>query len=159
VDVGLGVVRVVDLAIAQDVGRAINPRGVEGQVEGGAAQGLGLAVMEEVQLEEGRIRNPSFTDYLIPTILDMPRVSTQLIEDPEPGMPYGAKGAGESSTVVAPAAIAAALRDATGWELNRIPARPDELTGLVERVPEPPLPPSPDVPGALPVRAYVEGPP
>ena len=154
VDEDLGLVRVVGFSVAQDVGRAINPQGVQGQVEGGVAQGLGLALMEEVQVEDGRIRNASFTDYLIPTILDMPPVATVLVEEPEPGMPYGAKGAGESSTVVAPAAIVAALRNATGRELNRIPVRPDDLVGL-----RPPSachgpPPSPSVPGPLAILAY-----
>lgn len=75
VDDDLGLVRVVQIAAAQDVGRAINPQGVYGQIEGGTAQGLGFALMEEIQLKDGRILNPSFTDYLIPTILDMPRGS------------------------------------------------------------------------------------
>jgi xanthine dehydrogenase D subunit len=155
VDLELGLVRVVDLAVAQDVGRAIYPAGLEGQIEGGSAQGLGLALMEELQVEQGRIRNPSFTDYLIPTVLDVPRVASALIEDPEPGMPYGAKGAGEPSMVVVPAAIVAALREATGRELGRIPLRPDDLIGLAAPAPEPPIAPSPQVPGPLPVLAYL----
>ena len=77
VDVELGLVRVVEIATAQDVGRAMNPLALEGQLEGGIAQGLGLALMEEIQLSEGRVRNPSFTDYLIPTILDMPPVESR----------------------------------------------------------------------------------
>jgi CO/xanthine dehydrogenase Mo-binding subunit len=154
VDEELGVVRVVEIAASQDVGRAINPQGVEGQVEGGTAQGLGFALMEEILVEEGRIRNPSFTDYLIPTILDVPAVKIALIEEEEPGMPYGAKGAGEASTVVAPAAIVAALRLATGRQLNRIPVRPDDLTGVSPPVSTPAIPPAPDVPGPLPILAY-----
>jgi xanthine dehydrogenase D subunit len=154
IDEALGLVRVVELSVAQDVGMAINPQGVQGQVEGGAAQGLGLALMEEVQVEDGRIRNASFTDYLIPTILDMPPVTTVLIEEPEPGMPYGAKGAGEPSTVVAPAAIVAALRNATGRELNRIPVRPDDLVGLRPPAASHGPPPSPSVPGPLAILAY-----
>src|SRR5207237_9555738 len=71
VDAELGLVKVVELATAQDVGKAINPQAVEGQLEGGAAQGLGLAVMEEIQVKDGIIRNASFTDYLLPTILDI----------------------------------------------------------------------------------------
>ena len=77
--------------------------------------------MEEVQLADGVIRNPSFTDYLIPTILDMPPVVSVAVEEPEPGVPYGLKGIGESPTIVATAAVVAALRDATGRELNRGP--------------------------------------
>ncbi len=130
VDAELGLVRVVQLAVAQDVGRAINPQSVEGQIEGGSAQGLGLALMEEIELADGRMRNASFTDYLMPTTLDMPPVVSELIEEPEPGVPYGAKGVGEPSTVIVPAAIVAALRDATGHELYRVPVKPDDLVGL-----------------------------
>jgi CO/xanthine dehydrogenase Mo-binding subunit len=130
VDTELGLVRVVQLAVAQDVGRALNPQSVLGQIEGGSAQGLGLALMEEVALVEGQVKNASFTDYLIPTILDMPPVLSELIEDPEPGLPYGAKGVGEPSTVVVPAAVVAALRHATGRELRRAPVKPDDLVGL-----------------------------
>ena len=134
VDEDLGLVRVVHVATAQDVGKAIHPQGVHGQIEGGTAQGIGLAVMEEIQIEDGRILNPSFTDYLIPTTLDMPGFSSALIEEPEPGVPFGAKGVGELSTVVATAAVVAALRDATGRELNRAPVRPDDLIGLAPPV-------------------------
>src|SRR5438445_569458 len=130
VDTDLGLVRVVQLAVAQDVGRALNPQSVLGQIEGGSAQGLGLALMEEVTLVDGQVKNASFTDYLIPTILDMPPVVSEMIEEPEPGLPYGAKGVGEPSTVVVPAAVVAALRNATGRELRRAPVRPDDLVGL-----------------------------
>jgi CO/xanthine dehydrogenase Mo-binding subunit len=130
VDQELGLVRVVQLAVAQDVGRALNPQSVLGQIEGGSAQGLGLALMEEVALVEGQVKNASFTDYLIPTILDMPPVVSEMIEQPEPGLPYGAKGVGEPSTVVVPAALVAALRNATGRELRRAPVKPDDLVGL-----------------------------
>ncbi|MGH2405090.1 MAG: xanthine dehydrogenase subunit D [bacterium] len=154
VDTDLGLVRVVQIAAAQDVGRAINPQSVFGQIEGGTAQGLGLALMEEVQLNDGLIRNASFTDYLIPTILDMPAVASVLVEEPEPDVPYGAKGVGEPSTVVSTAAIAAALRDATGRELNRVPVSPDDLAGLTPPVSSSGPPPSPDVPGPRPVPYY-----
>ena len=127
VDVGLGLTRVVWIGTAQDVGRAVNPLALEGQIEGGTAQGLGLAVMEEIQTRDGRITNASFTDYLIPTTLDMPPVESVLIEVPEPSAPYGAKGVGEPPTVVAAAAVVSALRAATGRPLTRIPVRPDEI--------------------------------
>jgi xanthine dehydrogenase D subunit len=155
VDVELGLVRVVQIAAAQDVGRALNPQGVEGQIEGGTAMGLGFALMEEIQVKDGLIRNASFTDYLIPTILDMPPVVSTLIEEPEPGVPYGAKGVGEMSTIVATPAIVAALRDATGRELNRVPVRPDDLVGLSGPArPSGGPPPVPDVPGPEPVPHY-----
>lgn len=154
VDEELGLARVVQVAAAQDVGRALNPQGVFGQIEGGTAQGLGLALMEEVQLKDGRILNPSFTDYLIPTIMDMPPVVSALVEEPEPGVPFGAKGVGELSTVVSTAAIVAALRDAAGRELNRVPVRPDDLIGLSPPVTSGGPPPVPDVPYPDPVPKY-----
>ncbi|MBI3997588.1 MAG: xanthine dehydrogenase subunit D [Armatimonadetes bacterium] len=155
VDMDLGLARVVQIATAQDVGRAINPQSVMGQIEGGTAQGLGLALMEEIQLVDGRIRNASFTDYLIPTILDMPPVVSELVEEPEPGVPFGAKGVGEPSTVVSTAAIVAALRDATGRALNRVPVRPEDLIGLSPSVSSPGPPPSPEVPGPRPIPHYL----
>ncbi|MGH7912713.1 MAG: molybdopterin cofactor-binding domain-containing protein, partial [Candidatus Dormibacteraceae bacterium] len=130
VDLDLGLVRVVEIATAQDVGRAMNPQGVEGQMEGGAAQGLGLALMEEIQVVEGRVRNPSFTDYLIPTILDMPPVRTEILELADPEAPYGLKGVGEPPVISSTPAIVAAVRAATGRKLDRVPLRPDDIAGL-----------------------------
>jgi len=130
VDVELGLTRVVWIGTAQDVGKAMNPQAVFGQIEGGTAQGLGLALMEELLTRDGVITNASFTDYLIPTALDMPPVAADLVEEPEPDAPYGAKGVGEPPTVVSTAAIVAALRDATGRELTRVPVRPDDIVGL-----------------------------
>jgi CO/xanthine dehydrogenase Mo-binding subunit len=127
VDVELGLTRVVWIGAAQEIGKAVDPCSVEGQIEGGIAQGLGLALMEEIQTRDGLITNASFTDYLIPTALDMPPVETVLIEDPEPSAPYGVKGVGEPPTVVATAAIVGALRAATGRSLTRAPVRPDEI--------------------------------
>jgi CO/xanthine dehydrogenase Mo-binding subunit len=130
VDVELGLTRVVWVGTAQDVGKALNPQAVYGQIEGGTAQGLGLALMEEIQTRDGVIVNASFTDYLIPTMLDMPPVEAVLVEDPEPDAPYGVKGVGEPPTVVSTAAVVSALRAATGRELTRVPVRPDEIVGL-----------------------------
>jgi xanthine dehydrogenase D subunit len=127
VDVELGLIRVVELATAQDVGRAINPQAVEGQIEGGSAQGLGLALMEEVQVQEGIVRNPSFTDYLVPTILDMPGVRMEVMELGDPDAPYGLKGVGEPPTISSTPAIAAAVRAATGRPLTRVPIRPQDI--------------------------------
>jgi CO/xanthine dehydrogenase Mo-binding subunit len=127
VDIELGLTRIVWIGAAQDVGKAINPQQVEGQIEGGTAQGLGLALMEEIQTRGGVITNASFTDYLIPTALDMPPVESVLIEDPEPDAPYGIKGVGEPPTVVSTAAIVAALRAATGRELTRVPVKPEDI--------------------------------
>lgn len=127
VDAELGLVKVVQVATAQDIGKALNPLAVTGQIEGGIAQGVGLAVMEEIIVDGGRIRNPSFTDYLIPTPLDMPPVEQTWIEQPERGAPYGAKGVGEPPTISSTGAVVAAIREATGLALQRIPVRPDDL--------------------------------
>jgi CO/xanthine dehydrogenase Mo-binding subunit len=130
VDVELGLTRIVWIGTAQDIGSAVNPQAVEGQIEGGTAQGLGLALMEEIQTRDGLITNASFTDYLIPTALDVPPIVSALVEHPEPDAPYGVKGVGEPPTVVSTAAVVAALRDATGLPLTRVPVRPDEIVGL-----------------------------
>jgi xanthine dehydrogenase D subunit len=130
VDTELGLVRVVEIATAQDVGKAINPLAVEGQIEGGIAQGLGLALMEEIQVVDGEVRNASFTDYLIPTVLDMPPVELDVLELADPGAPYGLRGVGEPPTISSTPAIVAALRAATGAELSRVPVRPDDIVGV-----------------------------
>jgi CO/xanthine dehydrogenase Mo-binding subunit len=127
VDPELGLVRVVHLSTSQDVGRVLNPLQVTGQIEGGIAQGVGLAVMEELIIDGGRVRNASFTDYLIPTALDAPSVDAFLIEEPEPGAPFGAKGVGEPPTISSTPAIVAAIRDATGAACTRVPVRPRDL--------------------------------
>ena len=127
VDIDLGTVRVVQIATAQDIGVALNPLSVIGQIEGGIAQGLGLAVMEEIVVERGVVRNASFTDYLLPTTLDTPDVVIALIEEREPLAPLGAKGVGESPTVSSTPAIVAAMRAATGLDLARVPVRPADI--------------------------------
>ncbi len=127
VDPELGLVKVVQVATAQDVGRVLNPLAAIGQVEGGIAQGLGLAVMEEIILDHGIVRNPSFTDYLLPTALDAPEVVAIMIEVPEPQAPLGAKGIGEHPCISVTPAIVAAIRAATGKELWRVPVRPQDI--------------------------------
>jgi CO/xanthine dehydrogenase Mo-binding subunit len=133
VDCELGLVRVVQVATAQDVGRALNPLSVTGQIEGGIAQGLGLAVMEEIIQIDGVIRNGNFTDYLLPTFLDMPDVVSTLIEIPDPHAPLGAKGVGEPPCISSTPAIVAAIRDAlrqvdgVGKPLTRVPVRPSDI--------------------------------
>lgn len=127
VDVELGLVKVIQIATAQDVGRVLNPTAAIGQIEGGIAQGLGLAVMEEIVLDNGKMRNPSFTDYLLPTALDAPKVVAIMIEEPEPQAPLGAKGIGEPPCISVTPAIAAAIRNATGRDLPRVPIRPQDI--------------------------------
>jgi OHCU decarboxylase len=130
VDVELGLVRVVELATAQEVGRAMNPQALQGQIEGGTAQGLGLALFEEIQVKDGKVLNASFTDYLLPTILDMPPMRIEILEHPDPDAPYGLKGVGEPPHISTPPAVVAALRAASGRPLTRIPVRPEHIVGL-----------------------------
>lgn len=129
VDTELGLVKVVALDCVQDVGKAINPQAVVGQIQGGSAQGMGLAVMEEILIKGGKIKNPSFTDYLIPTILDMPPMQIEVLEYADPNAPYGVRGVGEAPTISSGPAIVAAIRDATGLPLQRVPVRPEHITG------------------------------
>ena len=127
VDPDLGLVKVVQVATVQDIGRALNPLSVVGQIEGGIAQGVGLAVMEEIVQVGGKVRNASFTDYLLPTFLDMPDVVIGLVEEPEPQAPLGAKGVGEPPTVSSTPAVVAAIRDALGKDITRVPVRPTDI--------------------------------
>ncbi len=127
VDPELGLVSVVRVDTAQDVGKALNPESVRGQIEGGILQGVGLAIMEELVMEDGIIKNPTFTDYLLPTILDAPAVEALLIEQDGSWGPFGAKGVGESPTISSTSAVLAAIRDATGKEINRAPVRPQDI--------------------------------
>ncbi|RZU23858.1 xanthine dehydrogenase family protein molybdopterin-binding subunit [Streptomyces sp. BK239] len=131
VDTELGMVKVVELACAQDVGKALNPLSVLGQIQGGTTQGLGIAVMEEIVVDPktAKVRNPSFTDYLIPTILDTPTIPVDVLELADTHAPYGLRGIGEAPTLSSTPAVLAAVRDATGLELNRTPVRPEHLTG------------------------------
>ena len=123
VDVALGLVRVLKVTAAHDVGRAINPTLVEGQVEGGVAQGLGFALMEEYHV--GRSEN--LHDYLIPTIGDVPEIETLLIEEADAHGPYGAKGIGEQAMIPTAPALLNAIRDATGARIRQLPATPERI--------------------------------
>ena len=131
VDTELGLVKVIELACAQDVGKALNPLSVIGQIQGGTTQGLGVAVMEEIIVDPktAKVRNPSFTDYLIPTILDTPTIPVDVLELADDHAPYGLRGIGEAPTLSSTPAVLAAIRNATGLELNRTPVRPEHLTG------------------------------
>ncbi|MDS1269000.1 molybdopterin cofactor-binding domain-containing protein [Lipingzhangella sp. LS1_29] len=130
VDTELGLVKVVSLDAVQDVGKILHPQQLAGQIEGGATQGLGLALMEEIQVDHSEIRNPSFTDYLIPTSLDTPPMRHEILENPDPNAPYGLRGAGEPPTLSSTPAIIAAIRDATGRPLTHAPVRVDDIVGL-----------------------------
>ncbi|MEV3989345.1 molybdopterin cofactor-binding domain-containing protein [Streptomyces sp. NPDC049837] len=132
VDTELGLVKVIELACAQDVGKALNPLSVVGQIQGGTTQGLGVAVMEEIIVDPktAKVKNPSFTDYLIPTILDTPTIPVDYLELADPNAPYGVRGIGEAPTLSSTPAVLAAIRNATGLELNKTPVRPEHLTGV-----------------------------
>ncbi len=131
VDLKLGSTRVLRLAAAHDVGRTVNPTQVEGQIQGGVAQGLGMALMEEYV--QGVTEN--LHDYLIPTVGDMPDIEIMLIEDPEPLGPYGAKGIGEHALIPTAPAILGGIKHATAVAIHRIPATPDRvLSALKQKV-------------------------
>ncbi|MGW1023594.1 xanthine dehydrogenase subunit D [Streptomyces sp. NPDC002577] len=132
VDTELGLVKVIELACAQDVGKALNPLSVVGQIQGGTTQGLGMAVMEEILVDPrtAKVRNPSFTDYLIPTILDTPTIPVDVLELADDHAPYGLRGVGEAPTLSSTPAVLAAIRAATGLALERTPVRPEHLMGM-----------------------------
>jgi CO/xanthine dehydrogenase Mo-binding subunit len=127
VDVELGIARVAQLACAQDVGRAVNPLALEGQLEGGGVQGLGLALTEELLVVDGVIVNAAFGEYRIPTIADAPELPSAILELGHPDAPYGVTGVGELAAISSTPAILAALRAATGRPLTRAPVRPEDL--------------------------------
>jgi CO/xanthine dehydrogenase Mo-binding subunit/aerobic-type carbon monoxide dehydrogenase small subunit (CoxS/CutS family) len=129
VDLELGTTVVRRIVAAHDVGRAINPMLVEGQIHGGIAQGLGFALMEEYHA--GRTDN--LHDYLIPTIGDVPPVECHIIEDAEPAGPYGAKGVGEPALIPTAPAILGAIRDAIGVRIDVVPATPDRVLAAIQR--------------------------
>lgn len=121
VDPGTGQVTLQRFVVAQDVGNTINPLYAEGQLVGGAAQGIGYAMFEELQYSDGILRNPNFTDYKLPTTVDLPEIEAILIEEPSPTGPYGAKGVGEPSVIAPPAVIANAVHAAAGVWIDRLP--------------------------------------
>jgi CO/xanthine dehydrogenase Mo-binding subunit/aerobic-type carbon monoxide dehydrogenase small subunit (CoxS/CutS family) len=127
VDTELGTVRVLNITAAHDVGRAINPTLIEGQIEGGAAQGLGMALMEEFLPGKGE----NLHDYLIPSAGDMPPVESILIEDPSSIGPFGAKGIGEQAVIPTAPAILNAIHDAIGVRIRRVPATPDRIRAAI----------------------------
>jgi CO/xanthine dehydrogenase Mo-binding subunit len=136
VDVELGLARVVELTCAQDVGKVINPMALEGQLEGGSIQGLGLALSEEVLLgDDGRVHTTSFGEYRIPTIVDAAPVPTIILELGDPDTPYGLRGVGEMPSISSTPAVLAALRAATGRAVTHAPALPEDLV-VVEVPPE-----------------------
>lgn len=131
VDIETGVISVEDLIASHDVGQAINPALVEGQIEGGAIMGMGHTIMEEVQLDgQGQILNASLMDYHVPTSLHAPKVDVSLVESaPDTDGPFGAKGVGECALQPVGAAVANAVRDAIGVQLTTLPLAPEQVIG------------------------------
>jgi CO/xanthine dehydrogenase Mo-binding subunit len=131
VDTELGVVRVQEVAAAHDVGRVIHRDALEGQVHGGIVQGMGWATSEELRLERGRLANPNFTDYVIPTAADAPKITLAVIESNGKGGPFGAKGVGEPSLIPAPVAVRNAVCEAIGVEIDRLPLTPPTVVAAI----------------------------
>lgn len=127
VDEATGEVRIHDYVVAQDVGLAINPTYIEGQIEGGVTQGIGQALSEEIVSRDGRVLNPNLTDYKMPTTMDVPRIRSILVESPSEVGPFGAKGVGEPPVIEPPAALANAIADATGRRLRTLPMTAEKI--------------------------------
>jgi len=136
VDTELGIVRVTEVAAAHDVGRVIHRDALEGQIQGGIVQGIGWGTTEELRVDRGRLTNPSFTDYIIPTAADVPKISIAVLESEGPGGPFGAKGIGEPSLIPTAAAVRNAVIEALGVEIDRLPLTPPVVVAaLGERHP------------------------
>lgn len=131
VDTETGQVQVLQVVAVHDVGRAINPMGIEGQVEGGVAMGLGYALTEEIKYKDGAIVNPRLSTYILPTSLDVCQVDTIIVEDPEPSGPFGAKGVGEPALIPTAPAIAGAIFDAVGIWVTELPITPERMLNLL----------------------------
>src|SRR5262249_15520224 len=127
-DPDTGELKLCDFVVVQDAGRAINPLGVEGQMQGGAVQSLGMALTEALMFDDrGRLTNPSLLDYKKLTAADLPSIETIIVEVPPPSGPFGARGVGEPPIVPAPAAIANAIQDAAGVRLTELPLNPERI--------------------------------
>ncbi|HVA12525.1 MAG TPA: molybdopterin cofactor-binding domain-containing protein [Stellaceae bacterium] len=127
VDTGTGEVQVLGVWAAHDVGRAVNPRGVEAQIEGGVVMALGQALMEDYRLKDGYTTTPGFAKYVLPTSLDVPRITSVIVEDPDPLSPLGVKGVGEPGMVPTVPAIMNAIYDAIGVRITSLPATPEAV--------------------------------
>ncbi len=133
VDPDTGQVTVLNFAAAHDVGKAINPMATEGQIQGGVAQGLGWTLMENMVTENGKIMNPGFLDYIIPTAMDIPKITPLLVEPVEPNGPYGAKGIGEPALNPSMSAITNAIYDATGIRITELPVSPEKILAELKK--------------------------
>jgi len=127
VDTDTGIVQILNVYTTADIGKAINPQNVEGQIEGGTVQGIGMALMEEQVIKEGITLNPDLTGYLIPTSMDTPQFTTRLVENEDSEGPFGAKGIGEPATIATAPAIANAIYDAIGVRIYDLPITPEKI--------------------------------
>jgi len=138
VDTATGLVEVKKIVAAHDVGTAVNPQSVEGQIEGACAMGVDSALLEEMVVQDGAVQNPHMAAYLIPTALDVPLVYPVIVEESEPSGPYGAKGVGEPALVPTAAAVANAVADALGVRFYDLPFTPEKIVAAVKAGEEPP---------------------
>jgi CO/xanthine dehydrogenase Mo-binding subunit len=134
VDPETGLIEVLNIWSAHDVGKAVNPINVEGQIEGGIQMGLGFALSEEIVLNKGLTMNPSFTDYKMFTAADMPKMQPIIVEVPEPLGPFGARGVGEATTIPTAGAVANALYDAVGVRIKALPLTPEKVLTAIKEV-------------------------
>lgn len=133
VDPETGVVTMLRCAAAHDVGKAINPQAVEGQIEGGMTQGIGYGLHEAIEFDNGKVINPSFVDYRLPTTLDVPEIQPLLVEKPIPTGPFGAKGLGELCQAPTAPAIANAIYNAVGVRIKEQPMTPERILNALEK--------------------------
>jgi carbon-monoxide dehydrogenase large subunit len=133
VDLETGKIRIIKITAAHDVGKAINPKACEGQIEGGVVQGIGTAIFEEVKFDNnGKMLNPNFRDYRIPTASDAPEIVPIIVEATHDEGPFGAKGIGEMTLVSTPTAIANAVYNATGIRIKELPVTQEKLFSLLK---------------------------
>lgn len=133
VDTETGEVEILKMYAVHDCGKAINPMMVEGQIEGGIAMGIGYALMEKMEFDNGRVVNPQFANYILPTALDVPPIECGIVEVPEPKGPFGAKGIGEPSLLPTAPAIVNAIYDAVGVRIRDLPATPEKILAELEK--------------------------
>jgi CO/xanthine dehydrogenase Mo-binding subunit len=134
VDPETGRVTILRYVVAQDVGRAINPSGIEGQIHGGVAQGIGYALYENIRLQDGHVLEHDLESYRLPGALDVPRIESILLEHPDPAGPHGAKGVGEPPIVPVAAVIANAVSDAVGRPFDQLPITPFDVLAALREV-------------------------
>jgi CO/xanthine dehydrogenase Mo-binding subunit len=132
VDTETGQVKVLKMVVANDVGRALNPMLLEGQLEGGLSMGIGYALLEKMVIEDGELKNPTLLDYKMPTVMDMPPTELVIVETDDPAGPFGAKGVGEAGAIPTAAAIGNAVADALGIRIYEVPMQPEVVLKAIK---------------------------